>query len=115
MNMFVLINDKEYPLEVKITSKGKSQGMMGRNKLNGGMLFLFDEPKEQSFWMKNCLIPLDIIFLKQGVITKIHSNCEPCNQQDCVKYTGYGDMVLEFVGGFSDENMLKVGDKLSFK
>lgn len=112
--MNILINDKKYPLEIKLTPKEKLKGMMNRKSLNGGMLFIFDEPQEQSFWMKNCLIPLDIVFLNNGVIDNIHNNCKPCMEDDCEKYTGFGNAVLEFSGGFCQENNLKVGDIITF-
>jgi hypothetical protein len=50
--MNILINGKKYPVEVKLTQKAKSRGMMGRKHLEGGMLFIFNNPKEQYFWMK---------------------------------------------------------------
>ena len=114
MGMYIVLNDKKYPLEVKYTSKSKSQGMMGRKNLNGGMLFIFNEPENQSFWMKNCLIDLDIVFLNKNRVTKIHHSCIPCNSEDCEHYEGYGNMVLEFKGGFCEENDINEGDQIDF-
>jgi uncharacterized membrane protein (UPF0127 family) len=112
--MNVIINGKKYPLEVKLTRKAKSQGMMNRDHLDGGMLFIFDYPSDQYFWMKNCLIPLDIVFLDNGKITNIHHSCEPCDSDECERYSGYGDMVLEFKGGFCEENGITEGDQVQF-
>lgn len=112
--MNILVNDKKYPLEIKITPKEKSKGMMNRHNLNGGMLFIFDEPGEQSFWMKDCLIPLDIVFVNNGIIDKIHQHCDPCDSDECENYTGYGNMVLEFNADFCSKNNLNVGDSIEF-
>jgi uncharacterized membrane protein (UPF0127 family) len=114
MTMNVIINGKKYPVEVKLTQKAKSMGMMNRNHLDGGMLFMFNYPSNQSFWMKNCLIPLDIIFIDDGKINKIHRHCKPCDSDECERYEGYGDMVLEFVGGFCEENDINEGDEINF-
>lgn len=114
MSMNVMINGKKYPVEIKLTQKAKSQGMMGRNSLDGGMLFIFNYPNTQSFWMKNCLVPLDMVFMDNGNITKIHHYCEPCDSDYCQKYEGYGDMVLEFLGGFCKENDINEGDQIQF-
>lgn len=112
--MNILVNGKEYPLEVKVTQKSKAQGMMGRNKLNGGMLFIFDKPQTHSFWMKDCLVLLDIVFLRGNTITTIHHSCEPCDKEECERYEGTGDAVLEFLGGFCRDNNLNEGDQVEF-
>jgi uncharacterized membrane protein (UPF0127 family) len=40
------------------------------------------DDKEHSFWMKNCITSLDIIFIKNNKITKIHKECKPCKTED---------------------------------
>ena len=60
--MNVIIDNKVLPLEIMSTPNAISTGMMGRENIDGGMLFLFPEIGERSFWMKDCLISLDIIF-----------------------------------------------------
>tara|TARA_Y100000034_G_C6770569_1_gene343747 strand:- start:555 stop:851 length:297 start_codon:yes stop_codon:yes gene_type:complete len=95
--MKVTINNKEIPVEIMDTPEKISRGMMGRDHLDGGMLFLFDKAGERSFWMKDCLIPLDIIFITGNKITKVHKNCEPCVSEPCKSYTGFADKVLELV------------------
>ena len=59
--MKITLNNKEIGVEIMDTPNSISTGMMGREHLDGGMLFVFDKVGERSFWMKNCLIPLDII------------------------------------------------------
>ena len=51
--------------------QAKTIGMMGRDNLEGGMLFPFDSVGDRSFWMKDCVIPLDIIFIVGNKINKI--------------------------------------------
>ena len=79
-----IINDTgnpiHYHVEVAKTNEEQAEGLMYRLELkqNGGMLFLFNNEKKASFWMKNTLIPLDIIFInKNGSINKIYKNTIP--------------------------------------
>ena len=79
-----IINDTgkpiQYHVEVAKTNEEQAEGLMYRLELkkNGGMLFLFNNEKKASFWMKNTLIPLDIIFInKNGSINKIYKNTIP--------------------------------------
>ena len=102
------------PIEVMDTPNQKSLGMMGRKKLKGGMLFPFSEVQEQSFWMKNCLITLDILMLLNNKVTQIHSNCPPCNTNPCKNYKGVGNKVLELNGGECKKLGIQKGDTLNF-
>ena len=68
--MNVILDNKELPLEIMGTPNAISTGMMGRDNLEGGMLFIFPEIGERSFWMKDCLIPLDIIFIIDNKLLK---------------------------------------------
>tara|TARA_R110000824_G_scaffold377712_1_gene569040 strand:- start:367 stop:702 length:336 start_codon:yes stop_codon:yes gene_type:complete len=109
--MNVIIDNKELPLEIMATPDAISTGMMGRENLDGGMLFLFDSVGERSFWMKNCLIPLDIIFIVKDKVTKIHSDCPACYTNKCISYEGIANKVLELPSG---EYNVSVGDVLEF-
>ena len=96
------------------TPRSTQVGMMGRDNLEGGMLFLFDDIGERSFWMKNCFIPLDIIFIINNNINQIYPNCPPCKDQQCDHYFGIGNKVLELPGGSVDTLNIKEGDSLNF-
>lgn len=109
--MSVLINSKVFPAEYLSTPEEIQQGMMGRDRLDGCMVFKL-EKGHHSFWMKNCLINLDIVFVLNGRISKLHTNCPPAgNQLSPPRYTGIGDHVIEFPAGTSSG--WKVGDKVN--
>tara|TARA_R110000824_G_scaffold99615_2_gene237058 strand:+ start:2927 stop:3262 length:336 start_codon:yes stop_codon:yes gene_type:complete len=109
--MNVIIDNKEIPLEIMKTPTAISTGMMGRESLEGGMLFLFREVSERSFWMKDCLISLDIIFIIDNKVTKVHRDCPPCNENKCKSYYGVANKVLEVPVG---EYEISEGDILKF-
>jgi uncharacterized membrane protein (UPF0127 family) len=108
--MSVRIGDITYNAEYLEPSQFE-QGMQGRDSLDGCMVFNMGKG-HHSFWMKGCLIPLDIIFVNNNRISRIHPNCEPAgNQLNPPRFTGIGDHVIEFPGGTGSK--WKVGDKVS--
>jgi uncharacterized membrane protein (UPF0127 family) len=111
--MEVIVNNNLFNVKVMMTRKDIESGMMGKkfNREFNGMLFIMED-KKHSFWMKNCIIPLDIIFIKNNKITKIHRDCQPCKSEDCDRYEGNGDMVLEIRGGECDKYDIVVGDTI---
>ena len=110
--MSVHINNKTFNAEYLSSPEQIRKGMMGRNSLDGRMVFKMGKG-HHSFWMKNCLIPLDIVFVLNNRISHIHSNCPPADsgRMNPPKYTGIGDHVIEFPSGTCDG--WKVGDKVS--
>ena len=112
--MNAIINNQQIPLEIMSTPRAKTVGMMGRDYMQKGMLFPFEQVGEQSFHMSNCLIPLDIIFITGNEITDISDNCPPCEGNDCESYKGIGDKVLELPGGYCNNNNIVVGDVVEF-
>jgi uncharacterized membrane protein (UPF0127 family) len=62
--------------------------------------------------MKNCLVHLDIIFIQNHKIVKIHHNCKPCFENDCDHFEGHGDLVLELPGGSCKQYKIKDGDQV---
>ena len=93
--MKIQLNGKILKAEVMDTPYKRSIGMMGRKELDGAMVFSFGEVGERSFWMKNCLIPLDIYFIADNKVTKVYQNCEPCHTENCKSYFGIADTVVE--------------------
>ncbi len=105
-----IINDTgkpiQYHVEVAKTSEEQAEGLMHRLELkkNGGMFFLFDNEKKASFWMKNTLIPLDIIFInKNGSINKIYKNTIPKSRKRIIS-KGKVLAVLEINAGEANRN-----------
>ena len=113
MNVFV--NDNMFRVRVCVTPETIQKGMMGQrfNSDFNGMLFMMGQNEEQNFWMKNCLIPLDIVFVLNNRINKIHHNCPPADPHDLtpLTYSGIGDHVIEFPGGTCKD--FKTGDRVN--
>lgn len=114
--MKVKINQNIFNVIPLIDKRSQSIGMMGKtfNKTFNGLLFLMGG-KKQCFWMKNCLLNLDIIIIKNNVIVNIHHNCPPCDDEyDCPSYCGNGNIVLEVEGGTCEINNIQPGDSVEY-
>jgi len=103
-------------IEIADTDEKREIGLMGRPTLgeNEGMLFVFDNEHYASFWMKNTIIPLDMIFInKYGIIVTIHQNTTPFSEQS---YTATAPtlLVLEVNAGFTEQHNINVGDKIDW-
>ena len=104
----------EFTVEMAITPREQAVGMMFRRKAprDRGMLFPFEEPKIASFWMKNTIVPLDLIFIAaDGTITDIHARAIPLSE-DPLSSTVEVVAVLELAGGETDRRDIRVGDKV---
>jgi uncharacterized membrane protein (UPF0127 family) len=110
--MKVIINDNILKCKVCNTPETIKNGMMGKTFNNfDGMFFLLPEKTNQNFWMYDCLIPMDIIMIDDNVITKIHSGCNPCDDEfDCPHYSGYCNRVLELPSGSCNDLGINEGD-----
>ena len=94
-------------------------GLMRRPQLGQakGMLFVFPDVSLRYFWMKNTLIPLDIIFISDTKrIVYIAQQAQPCPQPPCPTYDSQqlAQYVMEINGGLSQELGLKAGDRVEF-
>lgn len=115
--MIIKINDNKFKVRIASSKKEKQIGMMKKrfDDTFNGMLFIQNN-EYHCFWMKNCIIPLDIIYIKDKIITKIHHMCEPCNDEICdERYCGEGNLVLEIMGGDCKKLNIKEGDKIKLK
>jgi hypothetical protein len=107
-------------VEVATDEETRAQGLMYRDQLRPGtgMLFFFPEEGEYAFWMKNTIIPLDMIFIGADKrIVRIHHDVQPCKVADCPSYPANGKSlyVLEVAGGVARQHGLKEGDVLRFE
>lgn len=71
-----------FVIEIADTQQTRSRGLMFRENMprGAGMLFVYEHPQRASFWMKNTLIPLDILFIdRTGLVTRIHHQAIPGN------------------------------------
>jgi len=103
-----------FRVEVVNTVEKRTIGMMFRKTMDRdfGMLFVFDHPDEQehSFWMKNTMVPLDIVFIrKDGTIHHIHPKAVPYDETS-LPSNGPVFSVLEIKGGVAAKLGLKPGD-----
>ena len=103
----IQIGDYIFTTKIVSTPEDVQNGMMHSHfdRNFNAMFFVLSENKMQSFWMKNCIIPLDMIFIdKNMVITTIQHSCMPCNSElndnyICPNYSGFGNFVIEVEGG----------------
>ena len=106
-------------LEVARTPKQQATGLMYRSALGDdqGMLFPFDPPQVVGFWMKNVLIPLDMIFMRDGEVKMIAASVPPCNTNPCPAYRSKTaiNQVIELRGGRAASLGLKVGDRVKLQ
>jgi uncharacterized membrane protein (UPF0127 family) len=107
-------------VELATDEETRAQGLMYRDQLRPGtgMLFLFPNDGDYPFWMKNTLIPLDMIWIDANRrIVHIAHDVPPCKVDDCPSYPPHAvaRYVLEVAGGVAAAHGLKDGDVLRFE
>ena len=105
-----------FTVEVARTDAQQAQGMMNRQSLapDRGMIFPFEVPRDASFWMKNTLVPLDIIFVRtDGTIANIEATTVPLSL-DPVLSAGSVGAVLELAGGRAAELGITAGARVEW-
>lgn len=117
--------EKEVKFEVELarTVEERAHGLMGREFLEEGcgMLFIDENESVEYFWMKNTLIPLDIIFIDADFVVKhICHHAEPCgNKPDdaCPRYSSIFPVkyVLEIAGDLAKKSGILEGDEVELK
>jgi uncharacterized membrane protein (UPF0127 family) len=110
---------RSIPVRVELarTDTERERGLMYRNHLDpdAGMLFLFPRPAPLAFWMRNTLIPLDMIFIDQdrrilGIVENAAPETETARRVD-----GDSQYVLEIVGGMSQRWGIRAGSAVEFE
>jgi len=103
-------------VEIADTPILQAQGLSNHEPLTDdqGMLFVFGQKSVRTFWMKEMLFPLDIIWIDGNTVVKIDKNLPPEGSSPSKLYASGVpvDFVLEVNGGWSDSAGLKAGDKL---
>jgi uncharacterized membrane protein (UPF0127 family) len=105
--------------EVADTAEERSRGLMYREQLEEGegMLFVFEEEAAHSFWMKNTLIALDIIWVGRNKKVVHVETTLPCTTEACQSYVPNTPAlyVVEANAGFAEDNGIEVGDAVEFE
>jgi uncharacterized protein len=104
-------------IEIADTDYKRQLGLMKRKEMKEteGMLFVFPSDAMQSFWMRNTLISLDMIFINSNKqIVTIHKNTKTLSDQSYPS-TAPAQYVLEVIAGFTDKHKIIVGDAIDWK
>lgn len=120
--VITLPNGTKIMAETMRTPETRARGMMFRDALpkDRGMLFVHETEGKYPYWMFNCKVPLDIIWMnKNRQVVEISLNTPPClstNPDDCPSYGGHqnAQYVLELNGGAAIEYAIAVGSRLNF-
>jgi uncharacterized protein len=123
----VIVNGFELTADLAITDDQKTKGLAIKDDLkeNESMLFVYEQPSRQGFWMKDMKFPIDIIWLdNNGTVVHIEHNLQPCISNlnagssvlNCPIYTPDKDSlyVLETISGFSQKHDVKIGTNVDF-
>ncbi len=103
-----------FAVEVVDTPETRAQGLMHREEMpkSAGMLFVYEHPQRVAFWMRNTLIPLDMIFADAtGVVQKVHENAVP-GDETAIPGGDNIQFVLEINGGLASLYGIEAGTVL---
>lgn len=105
-------------VDIAVTEADRQTGLMFQTHLpsDHGMLFVFNDQAIRGVWMKNTLIPLDVIFLNnEGAIVSMLTHLQPCQQTHCQSFHSeqQASYMLELNAGFIHQHQIKIGEKLS--
>ena len=116
---WVELKGQRFCVEVADDDRERARGLMFRDEMprSAGMLFLFDRPAVQSFWMMNTRIPLDILYFdEQRRLVSVAERVPPCRSTTrCPSYPSSGPAryVLELNAGLAAELGVRPGDALT--
>ena len=116
----ILPSGAVYSIELARTPEEQAQGLMFREGLPGktGMLFLFSANGVHRFWMKNTMIPLDMVWMDGGgKVLFVSADTPPCKADPCPSYgpEAPAASVLEIAGGKASKEKIGVGSVLRFE
>lgn len=107
-------------VETATNDEARAQGLMFRDRIREGtgMLFLFAEDGEYPFWMKNTLVPLDIIWVDANLrVVRVKHGVPPCRTDPCPSYApeAIARYVLELGNGQAGRHRVEEGTTLQFE
>ncbi len=123
----LVIAGEEFELEIAADEESRAKGLMDRDTIDehGGMLFIYPWPQMLGFWMKNCLIEMDILFVSdKGVITATHRMKPPPPKRPGQSEADYDNALpryesrrpaqfaIELKAGTIERLKIKVGDRI---
>ena len=113
----VTFDNVSFDVEVAQTQEERQKGLMFRESMpdNRGMLFVFEKDGPLAFWMKNTLIPLDMIFIDENLTVVDVLAAVPCKEDPCPNYKSHGRYVLEINAGLAGKHGIKNGSVMSRK
>jgi uncharacterized membrane protein (UPF0127 family) len=116
-NPQVCINNNCFQVSLAITEQERQKGLMFVNELKEkeGMLFIFQEESIHQFWMKNTLIPLDIIWINSSLDIVDIAHAYPCKEDEsCIILIPKSESLytLEINANLTDKYNIKIGDKI---
>jgi uncharacterized protein len=110
----IVINNKTISVEIANTEKKREKGLSMHQPLSNdeGMLFVFDNPGNYGFWMKDMLFDLDFIWIFNNKIVEITSDVSHNDQRRVYQPKMQVNSVLEVESGFVKRNQIKVGEQI---
>ena len=114
---WVEVEGQKFAVELAIDEPARQRGLMHRESLpeQQGMLFVFPDEQPRAFWMKNTLIPLDIIYAdREGHVVHVLRDVPPCKSASCPSYPSRAPakFTLELNAGESERSGIKTGSTL---
>jgi len=116
----VTLHGQHFTAELATHEAAREHGLMMRTALaaDHGMLFVFPDTAPRGFWMKNTLIPLDILYFDAARrLVSVQTDVPPCRADPCPIYpsTGPARYVLELPAGTARRIGVRDGDTLAIK
>lgn len=112
----MLLNGERFRLEVANGLEDQLRGLMFRDYVapKTGMLFTFSPPRAVNFWMKNCKIALDMVFIRNGRVVHVVEGAPPCVSDPCAVYPSLlsVDTVVELPAGSAHQFVIQPGDRM---
>lgn len=110
------VNDTTVSVEIADETHEQTQGLSRRSglKSNNGMLFIFPEKEERTFWMKDMNFPLDVLWIADGEVVSVSNDVQPPSGGHIPRMYSYvpADMVLEVGADFIEMYEISIGDRV---